>query len=219
VTTTIDSGRLNAVLSFLSGKGLTKDQAAGVAGNLVVESGLDPKAHNDREGAIGIAQWEGPRRTAVQRFAASRGTKETDLNTQLAFLWSELQGPEHNALVALQQANSASAAATAFDLKYERSSGTARKQRIDAAQVAAKFPIGGDWSSNPVATAAGDAFASTANAVGDVASALNPLTLFQNWQNDLTGLALKVLAGTAAAALVIGGVWSAVHNDNGGSAA
>ena len=37
----------------------THDQAAGLVGNFMQESGegLDPTAFNEREGAIGIAQW------------------------------------------------------------------------------------------------------------------------------------------------------------------
>ena len=99
--------------AFLIAKGRSPAQAAGVEGNLLVESGFNPSAYNAKEGAIGLAQWEGDRRTQLQRFAAQRGTSETDVNTQRDFLWAELQGSEQAALKGLLAANTASDAATA----------------------------------------------------------------------------------------------------------
>ena len=48
---------------FMSRLNLTKDQAAGIVANLIQESTLNPKAQNN--GAIGIAQWRGPRQEEV----------------------------------------------------------------------------------------------------------------------------------------------------------
>jgi hypothetical protein len=206
---------LDTVLSFLAGKGLTKAQAAGVAGNFQVESGayLNPKAYNAGEGAIGIAQWENGRRTALQAYARATGGSETDLNTQLGYLWQELSGPEHGALVALQQTTSASAAAAAFDSKFERSSGSSRAQRVKNAEAIAANTSGAiNWTGT-----AGAAVAGAAGAVVDAVS--NPLdaitNLFGGWQDGVMTIGLKVLAGTAAAALVIAGAWAAVHDEGG----
>lgn len=128
------------IRQFLASKGLTPAQIAGVLGNLQEESGLDPNALNPREQAIGLGQWEGGRRSALQRFAAERGTSETDLQTQLDFLWSELNGPESNALAKLKATSSPADAAAAWDQFYERSAGTTRQQRIDYAN---QFASGG----------------------------------------------------------------------------
>jgi hypothetical protein len=124
---------LDTITAFLRGKGLTPAQVAGVEGNFTVESRLDPNAYNAKEQAIGLAQWEGGRRTALQKFAAGRGSTERDLNTQLDFLWSELTGPERGALTALQATTTPAQAAAVFDQKFERSSGTSRAARINAA--------------------------------------------------------------------------------------
>lgn len=123
----------STIWNFLASKGLGPIQIAGIMGNLDVESGFNPGAPNPAEGAIGIAQWEGGRRTALQQFAASRGTSETDLGTQLDFLWSELTTRFGNALSDLQHATSASQAAAIWDGEYEISAGTSRTQRIDDA--------------------------------------------------------------------------------------
>lgn len=133
----------SAITAFLAGKGLTSAQIAGVEGNLQIESSGAPTAYNSREGAIGLAQWEGGRRTNLQHYAASLGTTETDLNAQLGFLWSELTGPEHGALVALTAATTPAAAATAFDQKYERSSAASLPARVAAAEAIAAGGIQG----------------------------------------------------------------------------
>src|SRR5947209_6876715 len=117
-----------AITQFLANKGLTANQIAGIEGNLKVESGFDPTLPNRAEGAIGLAQWEGPRRTALDRYASSTGGSETNLNTQLGYLWSELMGPESSAYTALKQTSTPEAAATVWDQLFERSSGAARSQ-------------------------------------------------------------------------------------------
>lgn len=127
----------DTITAFLRSHGLTPAQIAGVEGNLQIESGFSSTASNPREGAIGIAQWEGGRRTALQAYARTAGGAETDLNTQLGFLWQELQTTERGAFTALQAATTPADAAAAFDAKYERSSGAARSARINAANAIA----------------------------------------------------------------------------------
>jgi hypothetical protein len=186
---------LDQILSFLTGKGLTGAQAAGVAGNLQVESGFSPTAYNPREGAIGIAQWEGGRRTALDSYAKKTGGSETDLNTQLGYLWSELQGSESNALHRLLATNDAGSAAAAFDQFYERSAGTSRGARMsNAQQIAAGHP------STTGPAGGGAAPGLTAQNVG-----LGSL-IAGNWQADVLNIALKFGGGCAAAALVVIGV-------------
>lgn len=129
---------LDTILAYLKGPlGLSSAQAAGVAGNLQVESGFNPSAYNAAEGAIGIAQWEGGRRTNLERYAASTGGSVTDLGTQLSFLGSELNGPESGALQRLRATSDPATAAAVFDQYYERSAGTSRSKRVANAQAIA----------------------------------------------------------------------------------
>jgi hypothetical protein len=189
---------LDTILSTLRDRlGLNSDQAAGIAGNLQVESGFRTDAFNPNEGAIGLAQWEGGRRTNLQALAAQRGTSETDLATQLDFLISELQGPEAGALQAVRAAGDAGSAASAFDQFYERSDGSARATRIADAQAIA--------SGNPTFAGTGGS-GSAATGSGSIASSLGG-GLF-NWMPGVFTVALKVVGVGAAAALVITG---AVH--------
>src|SRR5690606_28579908 len=69
--------------NYFIDKGLTPEQAAGIVGNLQSESGVQPGRNQDGGGpAFGIAQWEGGRRTNLERFAAARGKPVDDLATQ-----------------------------------------------------------------------------------------------------------------------------------------
>lgn len=194
---------LDTILSYLQGTlGLSSAQAAGVAGNLQVESGWNPTAHNDKEGAIGIAQWEGGRRTALQQFAASRGSSETDLSTQLAFLGNELHGSESSALTHLTAASDPGSAAAAFDQYYERSSGAARSTRIsDAQAIAAGHP-----------TSAGSSSSSSSSSTSSGTSMASKVGGWMGLGGTFFTVGLKVLGAAAAAGLVIVGATHTVSS-------
>jgi hypothetical protein len=192
---------LDQILASLQSKlHLTPAQAAGVAGNLQVESGFDPTAHNDREGAIGLAQWEGGRRTRLQQFAAARHTSETDLGTQIDYLIYELQGPEAGALAQLQRATTAASAASVFDQYYERSAGTSRKQRVDDATAIA--------SGHPTASgSSGSATAGTSGGSGNSLASSLDTGLLTSWAPAAFTIGIKVLGvGAAAGLLIVGAV-------------
>ena len=91
---------LATIVSFFKSKGLPDYLIAGIVGNLSVESGFSPTAYNAGEGAIGLAQWEGGRRTALQQWAAAHGGTETDLQMQLSFLWHEMNTTDPSARLA-----------------------------------------------------------------------------------------------------------------------
>jgi hypothetical protein len=200
---------LDTILTFFQGKGLTRAQAAGIAGNWQIESGLNPRAYNPGEGAIGLAQWERGRREALDSFAARTGGSETDLNTQLNFAWFELTGSEHGALERLQQTGDAGAAASVFDQFYERSSGLARGKRVAAAQSIA---AGGAGSSG-VGAGGADAGGAPATGGADAAgSSSTGSTGSSGWQAGVFAIGLKVLAAGAAAGLVIVGATRTVSS-------
>lgn len=100
------SGKNNIekLVRYFVRQGYTKEAAAGIAGNLMYESGGGPNdiKLNAVEYAtgrgIGMVQWtdtsDGPRRTNFERFCASRGKPwpNTDLKLQIEFLMLELEG-------------------------------------------------------------------------------------------------------------------------------
>lgn len=186
---------LSDLIGILRTAGYSKEQAAGIAGNAAVESNLDPTALNPAEGAIGLFQWEGGRRAALQSFAASRGTSETDLRTQELFAVGELRGPESAADAAVRAAKTPGDAAAAFDQLFERSDGSARQQRMaraDQINTAEGAGTLDDVLSNPLG-ALGSAASGAANAVlGD-------------WTTKVWNVGLPILAVAAAAGLFIVG--------------
>lgn len=130
------------IYKYLLSKGFTPAQAAGILGNMQVESGFDTGAYNPAEGAIGLCQWEGGRRTNLEAFAAAQGKSVTDWHVQVDFMMHEMQGGESGAYAHVKAANSAGAAAAAFDQYYERSSGEARGQRVANANSIASSMAG-----------------------------------------------------------------------------
>lgn len=109
-------------LQFLMSKGLTAQQAAGIVGNLVHESGgMNTRALGDNGSAYGLAQWRGDRREALGAFARSRGTDQSDFTTQMEFMWKEMQ--ERGDLARVQAQSTTAGAAEAFARHYERPRG------------------------------------------------------------------------------------------------
>src|SRR5581483_10908211 len=74
-----------AAHQFFVGKGYTPEQAAGIVGNLVHESGMNPSAVGDAGTSGGLAQFHNERLTALKAYAASAGKPATDFQTQLEF--------------------------------------------------------------------------------------------------------------------------------------
>jgi len=136
------SNRLHISRSLMNGLGLTAEQAAGVVGNLMRESGVNPRINEGGAvglprgiGGYGIAQWTGSRQTDLVRFAGS-GANAGNLNTQIAFLIKELQTSEARSLRILRTAQTADQAAYLFDREFERSGIKAMPERIANARQA-----------------------------------------------------------------------------------
>jgi hypothetical protein len=92
----------NAFAHYLA-KGIGRNVAAGIAGVLNYESGLNPLAENNSgtdtggvlnpKGAIGVAQWNGLRQgngtTGLADYAKDKGENWQDIATQLDFVLTE----------------------------------------------------------------------------------------------------------------------------------
>ena len=105
---TLLSGKDNKekIWNYLIGKGLNNIQVAGIMGNIKQESGFDPNALNPGSKAYGIAQWYQGRKTALERFAKSKGKPINDLGMQLDFLWKELnEGYKSRVLDPIKKSN------------------------------------------------------------------------------------------------------------------
>lgn len=107
-------------VSYLMGKGWTREQAAGIVGNLQAESNLKVNSIGDGGQAYGIAQWH-PDRQANFRKVIGKNIQGSTLQEQLDFLSWELANSEKNAGAWLKNAKTAEEAAVYFDKFFERS--------------------------------------------------------------------------------------------------
>ncbi|HET6747031.1 MAG TPA: phage tail tip lysozyme [Candidatus Saccharimonadales bacterium] len=80
----------NEVWKFLRANGLSREQAAGVMGNIQAESHFDPKIVEYGSGiGYGLCQWSRGRRTALEQ-SVPKGKKVSDLDYQLDYMYREM---------------------------------------------------------------------------------------------------------------------------------
>ncbi|QSN68396.1 phage tail tape measure protein [Mammaliicoccus sciuri] len=122
------------VWNNLKARGLSDAQVAGIMGNIERESGFKTNAKEVGGTGIGLVQWSFARANNLKAYAKSRGKAWTDLQTQLDFLWHELNTSEISALNALKKATTATSASNIFQQKFERAGVVAQGQRNAAAK-------------------------------------------------------------------------------------
>lgn len=121
----LDTNKKKA-MQFFQSKGLKAYQAAGIVGNLLGESSLNPNAVNSTSKAYGIAQWLGDRK---KKLFSKYGNKPT-FDQQLEFIWEELNNNEKNAFEKLLGTKSVEEATNSFMKHFERPSTREMAQSI-----------------------------------------------------------------------------------------
>ncbi len=111
--------------AFLTSRGYTAYQTAGIMGNLMQEHRFKT---SDTPGGLGIAQWIGSRRHKLMQ-----RRDHTSLNTQLEYLLEELSTNEKHAGDALRRAQTVEEATIAFQNMYERCGVCMQSQRLSYA--------------------------------------------------------------------------------------
>lgn len=96
------------IWNYLTWAGFTRNQIAGIMGNLQQE-------HNFRTDGDGIAQWTGNRKANLMN-----DPNWQDINVQLSFLVRELKGTEIAAYNAIKASTSVEEATVAFQNIFER---------------------------------------------------------------------------------------------------
>lgn len=141
--TLVGNDNAEKVYNFLVGKGLQPFQAAGIMGNMMAESSIEPMRLQgtapgvetpadqvgDKVTGWGLVQWT-PGSKFIQPTLAA-GKDPNDLAVQLEFLWEQLEGggpiPEKAAGDALKASTTIEEATSIFTLQYERPSVEGRK--------------------------------------------------------------------------------------------
>lgn len=120
INTKIGGDKKQQALNFFINKGLSNHVAAGIVGNLIQESGLKTNIKGDGGKAFGIAQWHPDRQKGLKALADSRGTKIDDFETQLEYVWQELNTTEKGTLSRLLNSRNVDEATTIFMRHFER---------------------------------------------------------------------------------------------------
>lgn len=122
---------------FFVAKGLTKRQSAGIVGNLIQESSVNPKAIEFGGGpGRGIAQWStgGRWNTShddnVTWYANKHNRSRWALGTQLDFVWYELASVGGYGLGPIRKATTIAAATIAFENDFEKCGQCDQARRI-----------------------------------------------------------------------------------------
>jgi hypothetical protein len=119
-----DTRNAQMAMGLLQGLGYQPHQAAGIVGNLMQESHVNPTVRpGDHGTAHGIAQWRGQRWSNMLNYAAHNGGNPNSLATQIGFLDHELKTQYPTAYRALMGSHTPEEAAGLFGLHYERPRG------------------------------------------------------------------------------------------------
>ena len=139
---------------------LTKEQAAGIVGNLGHESaGLQAGIQEKNplgggRGGLGWAQWTGTRRKAFEAYLKETGQDASDPNANYGFLKRELETTHKGALKAVQNTTDTRGSMVAFEKHYEAAGVKHYESRQQYADAAAKMDLsagsrGGDAATQP----------------------------------------------------------------------
>lgn len=132
------TGSAAEAMRFFISKGWTKDQAAGIVGNLQTESinfstsVLSGKVKGDGGLAVGLAQWH-PKRQAKFQEIMGKPVIGSTFREQLEFVQWELNNSHSDAGKRLRETTDARTAADVVDQFYEVSSRAARVPRMNNA--------------------------------------------------------------------------------------
>ena len=109
--------RVPYTIKFLKAKGLNESAIAGIIGNLMQESGLDPHREG-ADGEHGIAQWRLKRRTDFKQIFGIDITKST-FKQQIDYLWFELNNKYKNVLNRINNTRNSNDATKIFMDEFE----------------------------------------------------------------------------------------------------
>ena len=127
----------------MSDLGISKEQAAGIFGNLGHESGglvgnaqeKDPTIKGSK-GGLGWGQWTGDRRKNFEAFAKSNNLNAASDEANYRFLIHELNTSEKGSLDAIKKSKTAEEATIAFEQNYERAGVKHYDSRMSYAKAA-----------------------------------------------------------------------------------
>jgi hypothetical protein len=140
---TVD-GRIAYAMKFFIDRGFSVQSSAGIVGNLVAESSIDPTRNQMGGGpGRGVAQWTVDQRwQTFLKFADNRKLDPNTLDAQLRFIVHEMPSAMGSDAQKIKSMTDADAAAELFMRKYERPGIERLEERKDFASRAIRVYTG-----------------------------------------------------------------------------
>jgi len=213
-TNLVGNDNIEKAYNFLVAAGLQNFQAAGVVGNLMQESGVNPNSDQPGGPGRGIAQWsEGGRWNVLigwvavgDHFPDGKPRTPESLEGQLAFMWHEMKdvAPWNETLPALKGSTTVEQATEAFENKFEKAGTPNMPNRIKyARQVLDKYG-GGGAQTNPTT---GEAVSDCPSNSGGNSQFLDGFTVYNQcdpaWANKPYGSSTICPSGCGPSAMAM----------------
>jgi hypothetical protein len=128
------------IATYLMKKRYSKSQAAGIAGNLYVESGYRTGVIGDNGTSYGLAQWHKTRWERLNEFCESEGLDPSEAESQLIYLDWELRTREKRAYKELMKTDTPYDSAYAFAKYFERPRRINPKRMSKAEEIYNRLP-------------------------------------------------------------------------------
>ena len=128
------------IATYLMKKKYSKAQAAGIAGNLYVESGYKTGVIGDNGTSYGLAQWHKTRWERLNEFCESEGLDPSEAESQLIYLDWELRTREKRAFKELMKTDTPYDSAYAFSKYFERPRRINPKRMSKAEEIYNRLP-------------------------------------------------------------------------------
>jgi peptidoglycan hydrolase-like protein with peptidoglycan-binding domain len=110
------------IMDFLIDKGLSVAGAAGIVGNMQVESGFNTSVLGDNGTSIGLCQWHNERKDKLFTWTKENNLEPLSVEGQLEYLWMELETSFRSLISKFETISDPQDAAHAFARQFERPS-------------------------------------------------------------------------------------------------
>jgi len=128
-----EMGTPKQIFDLLVAKGLSAAGAAGILGNMKIESNFKTNALGDSGTSVGLVQWHASRKDRLMSWTKERGLDPMSINGQIEYLWWELTNKFTRLTDTLKTISDPDEAAYQFAKQFERPAVIA-KSRMQGAQ-------------------------------------------------------------------------------------
>jgi hypothetical protein len=134
-----EMGTPKQIFDLLIAKGLSPAGAAGILGNMKIESNFKTNALGDSGTSVGLVQWHASRKDRLMSWAKERGLDPMSVDGQIEYLWWELTNKFTRLADTLKTISDPWDAAYQFAKQFERPANIAQSRMQGAQQYFDEF--------------------------------------------------------------------------------